>query len=103
MNRQLAVVPRAGNRPVIEGHIVRDVEIEVPVVVVVGERAARSPPRLVEARAAGHVGERALPGVSPERIGAERGDVDVAGAVVVVITDAGARAPSAASRSRWTL
>ena len=66
-----------GDRRVVELHVVGDVEVEIAVAVVVGERAARAPSPLVDAGVARDVGEGRLPGVVPQHIGAEGGDVDV--------------------------
>ena len=92
MKRQRALRARRELLPLL-AEIVRDVEIDVPVAVVVAERAAGAPSRVGGLSA---VGKRAAPGVVPEDARAERRDVDVREAVVVVVGDARAHAPAPA-------
>ncbi len=101
IRRRRAVVTRAGRldaglvgRPR-EVHVVGDEQIQVTVAVQIGKRGARAPARVVHAGAVGHVFERAVPGVAPQRVGAEAGDVQVDEPVAVVVARRDAHAVAA--------
>jgi hypothetical protein len=72
---------------------VRDVEVEVAVVVGVEERAAGAPARGRDSRLRRFVDEAAPPVVAEEVVAAEVRDVEVEAAVVVVVARADAVAP----------
>ncbi len=85
------------DRPLVERHVVRDVEVHVAVAVVVAERAACAPPGVRDAGLPRDVGERPVAAVPVERVPSHRArHIHVVEAVVVVVGDADAHAPAAA-------
>ena len=68
-----------------EVHVVRDEQIEIPVRIVVQERGARTPPRIVNSGCARHVGECAIAVAVEEDVVPDVGHVEIEEPVVVVI------------------
>ena len=93
---------RLGGRREIEGQVVRHEEIEVAVAVVVEKRAAGTPPRPGHRQAGGGAAivEPAVAAIAVQPVGAEGRDVDVDGAVVVVVAGADRRGPRRPPESR---
>src|SRR5262245_34422192 len=78
----------------IDLHVTADEEIEIAILVVIREAAARRPPARTESCARGPVAERAIVIVAVELIAAERSDVEVLPSVAVDIRRAHAHAPT---------
>jgi hypothetical protein len=74
----------------VRGHVIRDEEIEVAVLVEIRKGASRAPQRRTDAGNAGDVGEPAAAGVAVQHVRPDVRDVEIDAAIVVVI--AGARA-----------
>ncbi len=75
-------------------HVAAHEEVEVAVLVVVGEAAARRPAAALYPRLLGDVGERAVPVVAVEPVPAEGGDVEVRGAIPVHVGHAHPHPPA---------
>ena len=69
----------------IEIHVVRHVEIQIAVQIVVAEGGARTPSRVADSGEAGNVRKAAVPLVAVETVGAVVGDIQVHVPVVVVV------------------
>ena len=90
-------LPDAGNRRlVVEGEIdvVRHVQIEVPVAVVIAEGAGSAVPFVADAGLFGDVGEAPVSQVPVEGVAAEVGDVEIEVSVVVVVGRGAAERPA---------
>src|SRR5688572_16423553 len=61
-----------------KSHVVRDVEVNVPVAIVVAECAAGAPARILRLACGG---ERAAVDIAPQHVGSERGDIHILEAV----------------------
>ena len=72
--------------------VVHDPQIEFSIAIQIGERAARAPSRIADARGRGDVGEGAVAVVVVEHVRSVVGDVQVRPAVAVVIARARAHA-----------
>jgi hypothetical protein len=87
-------VPAVGVVSGVGRHVVRDEQVEIAILVEIGEGAAGAPRRRADASRARDVGEGAATGVAIERVGADARDIQVHPAVIVVV--AGARAHAVA-------
>ena len=85
--------------------VIRHVEVEVAVVVVVAPRGTRTPAVIVEAGQRGMVGEGAVASVLIEAVGTVVGDIEVWVAVVVVVGGYRAHTPACVidARSRGNI
>src|SRR4030095_5933942 len=74
----------------VDGHVVGDEQVEVPIPVEIRKRAARPPRRRSDARYGCDIGEASRAGVAIQGIRAEARHVEIEPAVVIVVAGAGA-------------
>ena len=87
-------MPRRGNRLLVEGQVIGDVQIHIAIAIVVAERAVGSPASCRRRRPQPRLFERAVAVVAKQEIGTVGSDVEILITIVVVVGDADAGCPA---------